>query len=279
MVVYKHGYIIQFLVLVATLVWISVFQLPDNNLHIIACDVGQGDAILITYKNTQILTDGGPNNRVTECLSKYMPFWDRDIELVISTHPDADHSTGLIDVVKRYKVDNLLINNLNPGTKVYEALESEVGGRGIKVIHPSKDMRLRVSTIYLDILHPSKDFESSKTNQYSIVTLLKYKDFEAIFTGDIDTLISDQVSTNNKIEHVDYIKIPHHGSKNGLSENLLKVIEPKIAVISVGSKNSYGHPHKEIIEMLNKYGAKILRTDELEDVEITTDGGRLWIEN
>jgi len=92
---------------------IAIFQLPDGNLHIIACNVGQGDAILITYQNIQILTDGGPDTRVLSYLGKYMPFWDRNIELVISTHPDADHSTGLTDVIKNYNIDKILINPID----------------------------------------------------------------------------------------------------------------------------------------------------------------------
>src|SRR3990167_5984157 len=151
MVVFIRRYIIQFLVLVAVGVCLAIFQLPDSNLHIVACDVGQGDAILILKGSGQILTDGGPNNKVLTCLSKYMPFWDRDIELVISTHPDADHSTGLIDVVKRYNV----------GTFLTRAPEKEVGSGGINVIQPYSGMKLGLGLIYLDILHPPEGFESS----------------------------------------------------------------------------------------------------------------------
>jgi competence protein ComEC len=147
-------YIFGVLLLVLSLLVIAIFQIPDSNLHIIACNVGQGDAILVTYKNTQILTDGGPDKSVLSCLGKYIPFWDRTIELVILTHPDADHSTGVIDVVKNYKVGQMLDTTLNPGTPVYEVLEKEVGGRGIPVINPVAGMGLRVGLIQLDILAP-----------------------------------------------------------------------------------------------------------------------------
>ena len=284
MVVHGYRYIIQFLTLTAAFVWLAVWSLPDNNLHIIACDVGQGDAILVIHNNIQILTDGGPNKRVIECLSKYIPLWDREIELVISTHPDADHSTGLIEVIKRYKVDTLLTNNINPSTQVWEALIKEVGSRDISVIHPDKGMKLGVGMIYLDILHPTGELPMTndqlpkiKTNDYSIVFLLKYAQFKALFTGDIEDNISDQIAINSKIETVNYLKVPHHGSKNGLSENLLKATEPKVAVISVGAKNSYGHPHKEVLDMLMEYKVKVLRTDEVGDVEVITDGERVWM--
>ena len=105
MVVRFDRYIIQFLTLVLVGLTIALFQLPDGNLHVIACDVGQGDAILVIYKDVQILTDGGPDQKVLNCLGKYLPFYDKEIELIISSHPDADHLTGLVDVINKYKVD------------------------------------------------------------------------------------------------------------------------------------------------------------------------------
>jgi len=275
MVVFIRRYIIQFLVLLVSIIWLSVFQISDANLHIIACDVGQGDAILVIKGSTQILTDGGPSSKVLECLSSYLPFWDRKIELIVSTHPDADHSTGLVEVLKRYDVDTVLINKLDVGTQVAKALENEVGSSGARVVYPKRGMGIRLGLIYLDILHPPEGFESTKTNDYSIVYILKYGDFEAIMTGDIDQDVSEQLAVNNQIQGVEYIKVPHHGSRNGLTENLLKALEPKIAVISLG-KNSYGHPHKEILDMLTNQRIKLLRTDLEGDIEVVTDGDKFW---
>jgi competence protein ComEC len=263
---------------------IAVFQLPDGNLHIIACNVGQGDAILITFGNTQILTDGGPDKSVMNCLGKYMPFWDRNIELVISTHPDADHSTGLVEVLKNYKVGQILINPIDPGTQVYRALEREIGTRGVKVVNPVEGMVLGVGLIHLDILNPTQQLVDRKftpgddTNVYSIVYKLSFKSFSGLFTGDMPPAVSDQLSMNQLIRGVDYIKIPHHGSNNGLTENLLKAVMPKIAVISVG-KNPWGFPRPEILDMLSKYGVKTYRTDKMGDVEVTTDGTKYWMGN
>jgi competence protein ComEC len=285
-------YTFAFLLLVLAGLTIAFFQLPDGNLHIIACDVGQGDAILVTYKDIQILTDGGPDKSVLNCLGKYMPFWDREVELVVSTHPDADHSTGLIDVIKNYNVDEILINPVDSGTQVYGVLKKEVGGRGIPVINPVEGMKLRLGLIYLDILNPSKElFDrliiedggdklskysiSKDTNLYSIVYQLSFGKFTGLFTGDAPPEISDALADDSSIGPVNYIKVPHHGSKNGLTENLLKAVIPKIAVISVG-KNPWGFPHKEILDLLEKYGVRVLRTDEKGDTEIITDGEKIW---
>jgi competence protein ComEC len=289
----NHIFYLYALVLVGIV--IAFFQLPDNKLHIIACDVGQGDAVLIVYRDIQILTDGGPNNKVTGCLSRYIPFWDRTLELVILTHSDADHATGLIDVMERYNVDVLLTNSIDPGTPTYEVLKKTVGSRGIKVVNPTMGTSMRLGMIYLDILAPEGDrlavlgaktdsrmdsvITEKGANEYSIVYELSFGIFKGLFMGDISQKESDTLSTKygpENTQSVNYIKIPHHGSRNGLTENLLKVIEPKIAVISAGKKNSYGHPHREILEMLKKYSVRVFRTDLDGDVEIITDGKRTW---
>jgi competence protein ComEC len=286
-------YIFLTLFLFLSVVIIAAFQTPDKNLHIIACNVGQGDAILVTYGTTQILTDGGPDTSILNCLGKYMPFWDRNIELVILTHPDADHSTGIVSVLKNYNVGEILINPADPGTEVYRALEKEVGSQDIPAIYPVEGMKLRVGLIYLDILEPTAELlnkltvenSSSKlakykisgeTNLYSIVYKLSFKNFTGLFPGDIPPEVGDQLAVQQASSHVEYIKVPHHGSTNGLTENLLKAVMPNLAVISVG-KNSWGFPKQVILEMLSKYNVKVLRTDQLGDIEVVTDGKGYWV--
>ena len=276
-------YIFGVLLLTLSLLVIAILQIPDENLHIIACNVGQGDAILVTYKNTQILTDGGPDKSVLTCLGKYMPFWDGTIELVILSHPDADHSTGLVDVVKNYKVGQLLDTALNPGTSVYEVLKREVGGRGIPVTQPVTGMKLGVGLIQLDILAPvgqipinNLQFTNTETNTFSVIYVLTYGQFKAFMPGDAPPEILDSLVSLGLVGPVNYIKIPHHGSINGLTQTLLEKIVPKVGVISVG-KNPWGFPKPEIIDMLNKYGTKILRTDEMRDVEVVTNGEGYWV--
>lgn len=288
---WKHTFIL--LLLILTGVFITVWQQPDSNLHIIACNVGQGDAILINYGSNQILTDGGPDNKVLDCLGRHLPFWDREIELIISTHPDADHITGLVSVLQYYKVDKLLINPISSGTSIFQALVSRVGGSSTVVINPTRGMKLGLGLIYLDIVSPtdqmfgklnmvdensnlSKYLVTSEANYYSIAYLISFNNFKGLLTGDIPPEVSDQLSVSPLISNVEYIKIPHHGSINGITENLLKEALPKIAVISVGN-NQWGLPKPEILDLLTKYNVKILRTDEGKDVEIVTDGKRYWV--
>lgn len=297
-----YKYFIGFLILILSIIVIAIFQIPDGNLHIITCNVGQGDAILTVYKNIQILTDGGPDKKVLDCLGRHLPFWDRSLELVISTHPDADHSTGLIDVVKNYKVASLFINPIDSGTQVIKVLQNEVGSKGIPVTNPVAGAVYRVGLIYLDIVNPTssdlslltaKIAESrlgfykpvGATNTYSISYKLSLGEFVGLFPGDITPAISDKLAENKTVGRVDYIKIPHHGSVNGLTQNLLEKIMPSgglhpgaysgVGVISVG-KNSYGLPDRKILEMLSKENIKTYRTDEVGDIEIITDGKNMW---
>lgn len=290
-------YIYYLLLLTLLGIGIAIYQLPDNNLHVIACDVGQGDAILVTYKDIQILTDGGPDKKVIDCLGRHVPFWDRQIELVISTHPDADHSTGLIEVVKRYKAGKILINPIDSGTQVVKVLQNWVKDRGIAVVSPTGGTKVVVGLISLDIVNPTVSQISSlvdkasksplnffkpteDTNDYSISYKLSFGRFTALFTGDFGPKVSDRLADGNQIGNVDYIKVPHHGSKNGLTQNLLEKIASSntVGVISVGTKNRYGHPTQEILDLLTKYNVKTFRTDEMGDVEVITDGEKYWIE-
>lgn len=283
-------YIFILLGLIGSLILIGLFQLPDGNFHIIACDVGQGDATLMIYENYQILIDGGPDEKVLNCLGKYLPFWDRELELVILTHPDKDHFQGLTEVFRRYRVDNFLANPIIISKPEYGVLEKEVGSQLTKRLYPYGGHVIRVGLIYLDILAPFEQltinnlqsgdkFEvtDAESNGYSIVSLVSFGKFKGLFTGDMTPEISDELAGESVLDGLEYIKISHHGSKNGTTENLLKAFMPKLAVISVGKNNIYGHPAPEILELLKKYNVITMRTDEVGDIEIITDGDKYWI--
>ena len=281
MKIWKYTFIV--LILVISLLILALSQLPDSKFHLIACNVGEGDATLIIYKNIHILVDGGPDKRVLDCLGKYMPFWDRTIELVILTHPDRDHFTGLIDVFRGYRIVSFMYNPLTISKPDYKLLEKEVGSARPHTIHPCVDQGLRLDLIYLDTLNPAgcanrvgkhpeskTEVPDSETNAYSIVSLFSFGKFRALLTGDMTPEVSDRLAKEDSIGPLDYIKISHHGSKNGITQNLLNVVDPKIAVISVG-KNNYGHPSGEVIQMLNTRMIKTLRTDEGGNIEVVVD--------
>ena len=291
-------YVFLFLILSFFSGLVALFQVPKKDtLSIIACDVGQGDAILIIFEETQILVDGGPNSDVMACLEKNIAYWDRSIEVVILTHPQSDHLNGLLDVFEAYDVEYFIHSGLDTSNQKWQVLKSMVGRGGTKVLLADESKTVRLGPIQLDILHPNSDFFASKgqvlgestlerysskadPNDFSVVAVVRLGEFEALLTGDISPSISAEVAEillDRSIGGIEYIKIPHHGSKNGLSEKLLEVVEPKIAVISVGRKNRYGHPHKEVLEMLESFNIKILRTDEQGSVVIESDGESFWV--
>jgi len=279
--------------LVLIVIWMAVFAYPEKKLHLIACDVGQGDAILAVYGTTQILIDGGATNKVIDCLGRHMPFWDRKIEVVLLTHPQLDHFGGLSEVFKRFQVERFVATSLDSSSQAYQALISMVGGSGIQVLNPTTGMVIRSGLLYLDIVWPSSDFQvaagdisksnilgafttKKDPNDFSIVANLRLGEFDALLTGDIGPQVISEIIQTGKVRDVEYIKVPHHGSKNGLTKGLLDVATPEIAVISVG-RNSFGHPHREILGLLKEYDIRTKRTDENGDIEVISDGKSWWI--
>ncbi len=265
-------YIIGGVVLFFVTVWLAIWAIPDSNLHLIACDVGQGDAILATAGTYQILTDGGPGKKVLDCLGRHMPFWDREIEVVVLTHPQIDHFGGLTEVFKRFKVDTFVTSGSESGTSEFQLLKNAVGGSGARIVYADVGTQISIGKIHLDILHPPKGLISSDDNDLSIVSVLKYANFEALLTGDLSPKATELILQKGLIRPLNYIKVPHHGSRYGLTKSLLEAARPDVAVISLKKNNQYGHPHKETLDLLSQFGVKIYRTEEMGDVEIISDG-------
>ncbi len=266
------------------LAWSVVFDLSQQKfLEVNFFDVGQGDAIFIeTSQSQQVLIDGGPSSKILEKLGKEMPFWDRDIDLIILTHPEADHLIGLLDILKKYKVENILWTGIIRDTPEYKEWEELIKKEGAKIFIASNGQKIKTANgISIDILFPfenaeGKEFENS--NDTSVVSrlVLGYNSF--LFTGDISETAEKEIITKTIEIDSDVLKISHHGSKYSSSEEFLREVSPEIAVISVGKDNSYGHPTTEVLENLNKYGIKVLRTDEAGDIKIISDGKKIKIE-
>ena len=275
------------LLLFLFLIWGAVFQLPDQKLHLVFCDVGQGDAILVSYQTVQILIDGGPDNRVLNCLSRHLPFWDRKIEMIVLTHPQADHFGGLIEVIKRYSVSQFVIN-MAAGGEVdrpsYQEFQQVLLAEKAPVYSPRVGDQIRLGPIRFLVLWPDIHFGSlplggdsrgrgggsDTLNDTSIVLKLSFGHFDALLTGDIGFDIENQLDFSSGLG-IEVLKVAHHGSKYSTSEEFLQQIRPQLAVISVG-RNRFGHPAKEVIERLSNQAIKLLRTDQEGEIEIVSDG-------
>lgn len=261
-------------------------KFSDNKLHVVFCNVGQGDGIYIrTPKGLDILIDGGPNDSILNCLGNHMPFWDRDLELVILTHPHADHVVGLISVLKRYTVLQFASQNIPNSTQDYKELAKLIKEKNIAEKILSKGDKFN-SNDGLVLATKWPDFSpmvlgakavSFNQNESSIIELLSYGQFDVLLTGDADTdSIIEAGRQKNKIE---ILKISHHGSKTGTNKELLETIKPDLAVISVGKKNIYGLPYPKTLEILKELGIKTLRTDQDGEIEIISDGKSWSIQN
>ena len=234
-------------------------------------DVGQGDSILIrTPGGHKILVDGGPSDKVLDYLGSELPFYDKDLDLVVLTHPDKDHLTGLIEVVKRYNVKHLWTSYGENNTAEFEAWKSVVSSEILNVqVVWSGDKMTFSDGLTLEVVSPKEQASFSDTNSSSIVILIDYKEFEGILTGDADNQVQPYTSNLGEVE---FLQIPHHASKLALDEAYTKLLSPAVSVISVGSRNSYGHPAKNTLEFLQSIGSKIFRTDQNGTIEIVSDG-------
>lgn len=276
------------------LIFLSLFSLSllffyqyskynDGKLHLIICDVGQGDGILIrTPKGNDIVVDGGPNDKILNCLSKHLPFWDRDIELMLMTHPDADHLTGLISVTQSYNILNFVTVNIPRETAVYKRFMDLLASNKIipKYMFAGDNIDFG-DGVTTTLFWPEEDFfianaafaeHSIGVNDFAIVQVLSYGNFKALLTADVGANILDQFAQD--IGKVDVLKVPHHGSKTGMSDLFLTNIRPEIGVISVGASNRYGHPTQIMLDLLAKYNIEIFRTDKNGEVEVVSDGQR-----
>lgn len=268
------------------------FRFNDGKLHLVFCDVGQGDAIYLkTPAGKEILIDGGPNEEVLDCLSSRQPFFDREIDILILTHPEADHLTGLIPVLQRYKVNHFITENIGNPSAVFKKFHDEVVREESKIYNPKPGDKIRLGEVEVDFYWPKTigdkkiwsdkfDFRDNATgsessNDYSLVFTVKYKNFSSLLTGDAESPILEQIGLPSEVT---ILKVPHHGSAGALSKELLGFLKPKLAVISAGGGNRFGHPTKETLKILRDSDIKILRTDQNGEVEIVSDGQRWWIE-
>lgn len=245
----------------------------DGKLHFVVCDVGQGDGIFIrTPKGADILIDGGPDESILSCLTNHMPFWDRNIELVILTHPHSDHLTGLLAVLKRYNVSYFYKGgredkNSNQLTELEKLLKEK--GLAIKSLSQGDKFNFKDKVLFTTLWPIKEHAFNADENDQSVVELLSFGDFQTLLTGDLEASYINKIQIKEPIE---ILKIPHHGSKTGTTKEMLQKINPGLAIISVGKNNRYHHPAGETLKIIKDLNINVLRTDLNGEIEIITDG-------
>jgi competence protein ComEC len=274
---YKIPYIIlAALAAGAVFVWLAVFGTQTFfGVKFYFFDVGQGSSLLVAAENgNQVLIDGGPSFGVLTKLGETLPTFDRKIELLILTHPDADHLDGLIEVLKRYDVGAILETGIITSSADYQAWNDLIKSKKIPVVFARAGQTVKIAdNLSVQILHPlaqisGQDF-SKNTNNTSIVGKIIYGQNEILFTGDAEAATESVLLASGENLNADILLVGHHGSKNSTSEEFLKAVSPVWAVIQVGARNSYGHPTKEVLDRLA--GIKLWRTDLDKDIEFICD--------
>ncbi|MBD3250032.1 MAG: MBL fold metallo-hydrolase [Candidatus Pacebacteria bacterium] len=289
--------------------YLVLSQWPDTNLHLVVCDVGQGDAILITQGFWQVLIDGGPDDSVQKCLNQHLPFWDRTIELVVVTHFDKDHIGGLPGVIDRFQTKEVLISQWGRSQttqKLKKSLQKQslskikikepvlgttVGfpsGGKLKVLSPAEPyFAAKIATAVSPKVDLTELILSDKVDQFfdeaiegndrSIVLLLEFNQFKGLLMGDASQKVELALLKQGLIQDIDWLKVGHHGAKTSTSLQFLHATRPEICTISCGNSNAFGHPAGDIVAKLMHEDCIVWRTDQKGTIELVTDGSAYWI--
>ena len=259
-------------------IWRSIiFAGPNKNLEAYFLNVGQGDSELVILPgNVKVLIDGGPNNKVLENLSKIFSATDRYIDLVILSHPQADHFNGLIDVFKNYQVGAFIYNGQSGTANSWQELVKAVKNSKTPAIVLAQGDKIHYQNNHLNFIYPDKiALKNKDLNDAALVGRLQNDDLTFLFTADIESKIEKILIQKYDLK-TDVLKVSHHGSKYSSSNQFLKEARPKLSIIEVG-KNSYGHPTKEVLNRLASVDSKIFRTDKDGMIKITADDGKLLV--
>lgn len=279
--------VLALLLVVNVFIWgIEIRSDRRGALAVSFLDVGQGDALYIEAPNgNQVLIDGGRGRQTLRALGRVMPFWDRSLDLVIATHPDQDHTGGLPDILSRMRIDGVVTTENTSDTGAYEAFENEIEReRAVRILARAGERIILDEGVVLEILSPDRNVAGWETNTTSIVAKLSYGTKSFLFTGDAPQEIEqyivskniDTPSSSSKVAST-VLKLGHHGSRTSTSRVFLSAVNPSYAIVSAGKENTYGHPHKEVTELLNEFNIPYLNTADVGTITFVTDGENMSV--
>ncbi|MBA2488379.1 MAG: MBL fold metallo-hydrolase [Chloroflexi bacterium] len=251
-------------------------------------DIGQGDSMLLEGdRGSRILVDGGPDpDRLATLLDERIPAWDRRIDVVVLTHPHEDHVAGLALLLQRYRVPVVAEPGMigsGPGDREFRAVTARLAPQ--RVVLAAGD-RLRLDGAAITILWPRPGEVpvrppdgGTSVNNVSIVMDIRYGARRLLLAGDMEEEVDPALVAGGALGDmpVDVLKVAHHGSRTASTATFLASIAPRVAVVSAGRDNPYGHPAPETVERLNDTGARVLRTDVDGTVTVSTDGRDLSV--
>ncbi len=239
-------------------------------------DVGQGDAILLETPTGQtVLIDGGPDKKVLTRLGEELPFWEHRIDLVVVSHPHEDHIAGLIPVLERYEVGALMITGIQTKSATYARLLEVASARNVPLFIADSPRRLEFGGLNLSLLFPQTSLSGKRIanlNNSSIVVKATYGTIDILLTGDAEEIEEKQLLAAKVDLSAEILKAGHHGSETSSSEAFVKAVNPKLALISDGTGNSYGHPSPRTLKRFERLGIQTRRTDLEGTIHVMSDG-------
>ena len=272
-------------VLVAALVWAAVTTRPSGVLEVVFADVGQGDMTLITTPDgRRVVVDGGPDGvHAVNVLGGELPFWTRAVDMIVLTHPHADHVTGLNEILRRYHVGTIVERARTYAQPEYSAWTKLIGLEDAEVVSAQPGMVIAFGDgVSMQILGPPTELLSgtaSDIDNGSVIFRVVYGRVSFLFTGDLFAEGEAWLIASGQQIDSDVLKVPHHGSRSSSTADFLDAVSPSVAVVSSGADNQFGHPAQEVMERLSETvpNSEIFLTAEDGAVTFETDGKSLWV--
>ena len=266
------------LILISFIICLSSLSaiVSSKKLRVSFLDIGQGDSILIqTPGGHDMLIDGGGDLRVLEKIAKELSYFDHHLDVMVATHPDADHITGLVSVLRKYDISHIVISPIDGHTGVFDELQKSISDEHAEV-HVGKkgDEIIFGDGVVAHILYPGAIFHGDKkdTNSASVSLVITYGSESILLTGDLPSTHEGELLGEALPHNVTIYKAGHHGSKFSSGEQLLSYIKPEYAVISAGKDNKYGHPNPEALARLAVYSQEIISTIDRGTISFLLDG-------
>jgi len=247
-------------------------------------DIGQGDSILIRSPNgmTMLIDGGNSDNDATQVILPKLSEWGADrLDVMVATHPDADHVGGLPEVLETFPVETVALTGQVHSTQIYERLLTDIRDLNIAAILTRTGTSIPFDpAVSVEVLGPDDEFvqDEDDRNNASIVIRLTYGSVSFMFTGDAEDAEEEAILASGADLRSAILKVGHHGSRSSTSEPFLAAVDPQIGMISASADNRYGHPHQEVLDQLEQAGVQIYRTDQNGTITITTDGSTIDVE-
>ena len=261
------------LCVIGTVLVTSHWHVLSDQFRLIFLDVGQGDAVLIeTPENHTVLVDGGRDERALQQLLETRGYFARTIDLLVITHPDADHIGGLSDIFRAYNVRSVLMAGTKaPESETYQHLLRRITKEGSTVIPARAEETVEMGTLTLDVLYPSggtwgKDVD--RQNPHSVVLRGTFQETSFVLPGDITAAEERKLVRSDTTLEADILKAAHHGSDSSTSTAFLQAVDPEMVVISAGQNNRYGHPAEEVLQRIQRQDATIRSTKQEGNIDI-----------